>query len=59
MGKTEQDGSCVNGDLRVHGLNGLRVADLSVTTILPRSSDRRLCYWATCRRENCARLRAG
>ncbi|KAK7440093.1 GMC oxidoreductase [Colletotrichum acutatum] len=29
MGKTEQDGSCVNGDLRVHGLNGLRVADLN------------------------------
>ncbi|UQC81153.1 GMC oxidoreductase [Colletotrichum lupini] len=35
MGKSERDGSCVNGDLRVHGLNGLRVADLSVTTILP------------------------
>ncbi|KAJ0311064.1 hypothetical protein COL516b_001767 [Colletotrichum fioriniae] len=29
MGKSEQDGSCVNGDLRVHGLNGLRVADLN------------------------------
>ncbi|OHF04067.1 GMC oxidoreductase [Colletotrichum orchidophilum] len=35
MGKSERDGSCVNADLRVHGLNGLRVADLSVTSILP------------------------
>ncbi|KAK1993432.1 GMC oxidoreductase [Colletotrichum falcatum] len=36
MGKGEGDGSCVNGDLKVHGLKGLRVADLSVTSILPR-----------------------
>ncbi|KAK2025653.1 GMC oxidoreductase [Colletotrichum zoysiae] len=35
MGKGEGDGSCVNGDLKVHGLKGLRVADLSVTSILP------------------------
>lgn len=36
MGKTEQDGSCVDADLKVHGLSGLRVADLSVTSMLPR-----------------------
>lgn len=36
MGKSEQDGSCVDGDLKVHGLEGLRVADLSVTPLLPR-----------------------
>ncbi|KAK2059141.1 GMC oxidoreductase [Colletotrichum caudatum] len=35
MGRGEGDGSCVNGDLKVHGLKGLRVADLSVTSILP------------------------
>ncbi|KAK1984901.1 GMC oxidoreductase [Colletotrichum cereale] len=35
MGKSEGDGSCVNGDLKVHGLKGLRVADLSVTSFLP------------------------
>ncbi|KAI8169650.1 hypothetical protein K4K49_012030 [Colletotrichum sp. SAR 10_70] len=62
MGKTEQDGSCVDADLKVHGLSGLRVADLSVTSMLPSgrklsiecavrfyeltSSNRRICYWA-------------
>ncbi|OHW89425.1 glucose-methanol-choline oxidoreductase [Colletotrichum incanum] len=30
MGKGEGDGSCVNCDLKVHGLSGLRVADLSI-----------------------------
>ncbi|EFQ27442.1 GMC oxidoreductase [Colletotrichum graminicola M1.001] len=35
MGKDEGDGSCVNGDLKVHGLKGLRVADLSVPSTLP------------------------
>ncbi|KAK2775309.1 glucose-methanol-choline oxidoreductase [Colletotrichum kahawae] len=35
MGKTEQDGSCVDADLKVHGVSGLRVADLSVTSMLP------------------------
>ncbi|TDZ21805.1 alcohol dehydrogenase [Colletotrichum orbiculare MAFF 240422] len=35
MGKSETDGSCVGGDLKVHGIKGLRVADVSVTSILP------------------------
>ncbi|KAF6804213.1 glucose-methanol-choline oxidoreductase [Colletotrichum sojae] len=35
MGRNEKDGSCVDGDLKVHGISGLRVADLSVTSMLP------------------------
>lgn len=36
MGKSEEDGSCVDTDLKVHGLEGLRVVDLSITPSLPR-----------------------
>ncbi|OAA59655.1 GMC oxidoreductase [Niveomyces insectorum RCEF 264] len=35
MGRSKDDGSCVDSDLKVHGLKGLRVADLSVTPLLP------------------------
>lgn len=35
MGRSEADGSCVDADLKVHGLEGLRVADLSVPPSLP------------------------
>jgi choline dehydrogenase len=36
IGKSEHDGSCVDGDLKIHGLEGVRVADFSVASILPR-----------------------
>jgi choline dehydrogenase-like flavoprotein len=36
MGKQQDRLSVVGSDLKVHGYNNLRVADLSVTPILPR-----------------------
>jgi choline dehydrogenase-like flavoprotein len=36
MGKSEADGACVDSDFRVHGVKGLRVADMSVIPLMPK-----------------------
>lgn len=36
MGLSSNRSSCVDHDLKVHGLESLRVADMSVTPMLPR-----------------------
>ena len=36
MGKPGLEGTCVTPDFKVQGLEGLRVADLSIVPIIPR-----------------------
>ena len=36
MGRAGQEGTCVTPDFKLAGIEGLRVADLSVVPILPR-----------------------